>query len=168
MAYLDSWNDGVPTLSLCQILDRACTPSTNSIVNNNASNTAKWCLSVGIPLTDVEDDGEDSDDGDLEEEMPEGEGDAELAEEAYADMLSDDESRPSSVADEEVYLDQYQRYWKLIQEEERTGWRDPAVRKLLNPSMFIGRPPSIIYHNDWATGVPSFDESPLHEVRSLY
>lgn len=122
-------------------------------------------LREGSLLTDGEDDGMDSDDGDLEEEMPEGEnfgrGDAE---EGESDMLSDDESAPASVVDAEELRDMHQRYWKLLREEESTGWQDPNVRKLLNPSLFVGRPPSVIYHNDWATGVPSFDESPLHEV----
>eukprot|EP00959_Pyramimonas_sp_CCMP1952_P018095 383219-Pyramimonas_sp.AAC.1 len=144
---------------------------TDSLVPIHGTERDTTCsrLDVGVPLTDADDDAEDSDDGDLEEEMPEGEDGAEDGGEACADLLSDDESRPgSSVADEEMYQndqnDQYQRYWKLIQEEERSGWKDPAVRKLLNPSQFVGRPPSVVYHNDWATGIPSFDESPIHEV----
>ena len=48
----------------------------------------------------------------------------------------------------------------IMQEEEPSN----AVLDLLVPSAFVGRPPSVRFHNDWFTQRPSFAESEFNRA----
>lgn len=82
-------------------------------------------------------------------------------EEDADDLLSDNTSQLSLGDGVDDALCSARVYHQLVHDVLRLGPLPADVARLIRCSAFLRRSPSVVFHNDWATGVPTFRETLL-------